>query len=213
MAVCGNRAEDTDPKAPDARHRRAGRPGADRLLATTLTFDTLCLAGPCHEVYVATIAIESGWGGVSWLRPEGHAGGPMSRSRHVASAIALLGMAAFATWNVVSNGNWTEVVLPFSSQYRADVSGASALAVVCWAGGLGLLTRTHGGLWLGRLGAATIVVLGAWFMWDHVAHPNGSRLFGDPLLMVVPMSALLMGAGIGILVALRPGVDRRASVR
>ena len=26
--------------------------------------------------------------------------------------------------------------------------------------------------------------------------------------MVVPMSALLMGAGIGILVALRPGADR-----
>jgi hypothetical protein len=144
--------------------------------------------------------------------PEGHAGGPVIRSRHVVSTIALLGMAVFATWNVVNNGNWTEVVLPFSPQYRADVSGAGGLAVICWAGGLGLLTRTNVGLWLGRLGAAVFVGLGAWFLWDHVVHPNGSTLFGDPLLVVVPMSALLMGAGIGILVALRPGADRRPSV-
>jgi hypothetical protein len=144
--------------------------------------------------------------------PKGHAGGPVSRSRHVPSAIVLLGMAVFATWNVINNGNWTEIVLPFSSQYRADVSGACGLAVIWWAGGLGLLTRTYVGLWLGRIGAVAFVVLGAWFLWDNVVHPNGSRLFGDPLLMVVPMSALLMGAGIGILVALRPGADRRASV-
>ena len=59
--------------------------------------------------------------------PEGHAGGPVSRSRHVVSAIVLLGMAVLATWNVVNNGNWIEVVLPFSSQYRPDVSGACGL--------------------------------------------------------------------------------------
>ena len=136
----------------------------------------------------------------------------MSRSRHVPSAIVLLGMAVFATWNVINNGNWTELVLPFSPQYRADVSGACGLAVICWAGGLGLLTRTYVGSWLGRLGAAVLVTLGAWFLGDDVVHPNGSRLFGDPLLMVVPMSALLMGAGIGILVALRPGADRHPTV-
>ena len=139
--------------------------------------------------------------------PEGHADGPVSRSRHVDSAIVLLSMAVIATWNVVNNGNWTEVVLPFGSQYRADVSGAGGLAVICWAGGLGLLTRTSVGVWLGRLGAAVLLVLGAWFLWDHVVHPNGSTLCGDPLLIVVPMSALLMGAGIGILVALRPRAD------
>ena len=84
--------------------------------------------------------------------------------------------------------------------------------MICWAGSLGLLTRTYVGLWLGRLAAAVLVILGAWFLWDNVVHPSGSRLFGDPLLMVVPMSALLMGAGIGILVALRPGADRRPTV-
>jgi hypothetical protein len=142
---------------------------------------------------------------------EGYAGGPASRSRHVASAIVLLGMAAFATWNVVHNSNWAEVVLPFGSQYRADVSAACGLAVICWAGGLGLLTGTSLGVWLGRLGAAVLLVLGAWFLWDYVVHPNGSTLYGDPLLIVVPMSALLMGAGIGMLVALRPRADRRAT--
>jgi hypothetical protein len=143
---------------------------------------------------------------------EGHMHGLVRRSRHVPSAIVLLGMAVLATWNVTNNGNWIELVLPFSPQHRADVSGACALAVICWAGGLGLLTRTHVGLWLGRLGAAVLVILGAWLVWDNVVHPNGSMLFGDPLLMVVPMSALLVGAGIGILVALRPGADRRPTV-
>jgi hypothetical protein len=91
------------------------------------------------------------------------------------------------------------------------VSAACGLAVICWAGGLGLLTGTSVGVWLGRLGAAVLLVLGAWFLWDHVVHPNGSTLYGDPLLIVVPMSALLMGAGIGMLVALRPRADRRAT--
>jgi hypothetical protein len=117
-------------------------------------------------------------------------------------------MAMLATWNVLNNANWAEVVLPTGSQFRADVSGACVLAVICWAGGLGLLTRTTIGAWLGRLGAAALLVLGAWLLWDHVAHPSGSMLFGDPLLIVVPVSALLMGAGIGILAVLRPGADR-----
>ena len=142
---------------------------------------------------------------------DGHAGGPASRSRHVGSAIVLLSMAVIATWNVVNNGNWIEVVLPFGSQFRADVAGAGGLALICWAGGLGLLTRTSVGVWLGRLGAAVLLVLGAWLLWDHVVHPNGSTLYGDPLLIVAPMSALLMGAGIGILVALRPRAGGRAT--
>ena len=112
---------------------------------------------------------------------DGHAGGPASRSRHVGSAIVLLSMAVIATWNVVNNGNWIEVVLPFGSQFRADVAGAGGLALICWAGGLGLLTRTSVGVWLGRLGAAVLLVLGAWFLWDHVVHPNGSTLYGDPI--------------------------------
>jgi hypothetical protein len=143
---------------------------------------------------------------------ERHADGPVSRSRHVGSAIILFGIAAFATWNVLNNGNWIEVVVPFSSQYRADVAGAGGLALIFWAGGLGLLTRTSVGLWLGRLEAAALLVLGAWFLWDHVVHPNGSTLYGDPVLLIVAsMSALLMGAGIGMLVALRPRADRRAT--
>ena len=72
------------------------------------------------------------------IAPEGHPGGPGGRSRHVASAIVLVGMAVFATCNVIHNGNWAEVVLPFGSQYRADVSAAAGLAVICWAGGPGL---------------------------------------------------------------------------
>jgi hypothetical protein len=145
--------------------------------------------------------------------PDRYASSPVSRSRHVVSAIVLLGLAVFATWNVIHNGDWLEVVLPFSSQYRADVSAACGLAVICWAGGLGLLTRTHVGLWLGRLGAAALVVLGAWLLWDNVVHPSGSRLYGDPLLIAVPLTVLLMGSGIGMLVALRPEPDRRTSVR
>ena len=143
---------------------------------------------------------------------ERHADGPVSRSRHVGSAIVLLSMAVIATWNVVNNGNWIEVVLPFGSQFRADVAGAGGLALICWAGGLGLLTRTSIGVWLGRLGAAVLLVLGAWFLWDHVVHPTGSTLWGDPILLIVaPMSALLIGAGIGILVALRPRAGRQAT--
>ncbi|MCJ7710866.1 MAG: hypothetical protein MUQ32_08540 [Chloroflexi bacterium] len=46
----------------------------------------------------------------------GNAGGPESRSRHIVSAIVLLGMAVFATWNVVNNANWTEVVLHLGSK-------------------------------------------------------------------------------------------------
>lgn len=141
--------------------------------------------------------------------PEVRPGSRVRRSRHVGSAIVLLGMAALATWNVLNNAGWEEVVIPFGARYRADVAGAGVLAVICWAGGLGLLTRTTIGIWLGRLGAATFLVLGAWLLWDHVAHPSGSMLFGDPLLIVVPVSALLMGAGIGILVILRPVADRR----
>lgn len=117
-------------------------------------------------------------------------------------------MAVLATWNVVNNADWAEVVLPVGSRYRADVAGAFALAVICWAGGLGLLTRTAVGLWLGRLGAAVLVVLGAGLLWDAIVHPSGSTLYGDPLLIVVPVTALLVGAGIGMLVALRPGADR-----
>jgi hypothetical protein len=143
---------------------------------------------------------------------DGYAGGLERRSRHVASAIPLLAMAAVATWNVLHNSNWTEVVLPFGSQYRADVSAACALAVMCWAGGLGLLTGTSVGVWLGRLGAAVLLALGAWFLWDHVVHPSWSILFGDPLLIVVPISALLIGAGIGILIALRPRVATHRSL-
>ena len=144
--------------------------------------------------------------------PERRADGPVSRSRHPGSAIVLLGLAVIATWNVVNNGNWIEVVLPFGSQYRADVSGACVLAVICWAGGLGLLTRTSLGVWLGRLGAAVLLGLGAWFLWDHVARPGGLGSWPESWPeMIVTITALLVGAGIGILVALRPRADRRAT--
>ncbi len=140
----------------------------------------------------------------------GHAGGPASRTRHVGSAIVLLGMAVIATWNVVNNGNWIEVVLPSSPQFRADVSGACGLALISWAGGLGLLTRTSVGVWLGRLGAAVLLGLGAWFLSDSVGSTGITRT-SWLLAIAVAVSALLMGAGIGILVALRPRADRRAN--
>lgn len=121
-------------------------------------------------------------------------------------------MAAFATWNVFHNSNWAEVVLPFSPQYRSDVAGALALAVVCWAGGLGLLTGSSIGLWLGRLAAAVLFAMGAWFLWDAVAHPTYSILVGDyALVFVVPVSALLMGPAISMVLALRPRAHDRAS--
>ena len=141
---------------------------------------------------------------------QGQAGGPESRSRHVVSAIVLLSMAVFATWNVLDNGNWIEVVLPFSSQYRADVAGAGGLALIFWAGGLGLRTRTSVGMWLGRLEAAALLALGVCVAWDGAVHPRERGLYGDPLLWSVALSALLVGVGIGMLVALRPRANRRA---
>jgi len=133
------------------------------------------------------------------------AGGPVSRSRHVVSATVLLCMAAFATWNVVNNGNWTGVVLPFGPQFRADVSAACVLAVICWAGGLGLLTRTRVGLWLGRLGAAVLLGLGIYFGWDTmIAYDGPEEWRRNALIIATPITALLVGAGVGILLALRP---------
>lgn len=135
----------------------------------------------------------------------------MRHSRHVVPAAVLLAMAGFATWNVVNNADWPQLVLPFGPAFRTDVSIAAGLAVTWWAGGLGILTRTSVGVWLGRLGASVLVALGTWLLWDTVAHPSGSTLFGDPLLIVVPMTAVAVGAGIGILVALRHGTDARST--
>ena len=125
----------------------------------------------------------------------------MNRSRHVVSAIVLLGMATFATWNAANNGDWTDPVLPV----------VGGLAVIWWAGGLGLLTRTSAGVWLGRLGAVVLLVLGVWLLWDQVVRPSGSTLYGDPLLIAVPLTALLVGAAIGIMIALRPRADRHST--
>ena len=122
----------------------------------------------------------------------------MNRSRHVISAVVLLGMGVFATWNAVHNGNWTDPVLPV----------VGGLALIWWAGGLGLLSRTSVGVWLGRLGATALLVVGVYLGWDNVVHPTGSTLYGDPLLIVLPLTALWVGAGIGVLVTLRPRADR-----
>jgi hypothetical protein len=138
--------------------------------------------------------------------------GPEIRPRHAFSALIMILLAAFATWNVLHNGNWAEVVLPFGPQYRADVAGACGLAVVCWAGGVGLLTGSSIGLWLGRLAAAVLFAMGAWFLWDAVAHPTYSILFGNySLVFAVPVSVLLMGPALGMLLALRPGARRGGS--
>lgn len=113
-------------------------------------------------------------------------------------------MAVFATWNVVNNGNWTEVVLPVGPHYRADVAAAGVLAVICWAGGLGLLTRTRVGLWLGRLGAAALLGLGIYFGWDTtIAYDGPEEWRVNALIISTPITALLVGAGAGILLALR----------
>ncbi len=136
----------------------------------------------------------------------------MSGGVRVVSAIPLLGMAALATWDVLHNSDWTEVVLPFGSQYRADVSAACVLAVICWAGGLGLLTPTSVGLWLGRLGAAALLVLGVYVGWDNVVTYDGPESWrGTAMMFAVPVAALLIATGIWILIALRPSADGRAT--
>ena len=128
----------------------------------------------------------------------------MKPSRHVVSAIVLLGMAAIAAWNASNNGDWTDPVVPV----------VSGLAVIWFVAGLGLLSGTAVGVWLGRLGAVALLILGAYFGWDQIVVYDGAESWrGIALLITVPLTALLVGAGIGILVALRSGAGRHASTR
>ena len=144
---------------------------------------------------------------------EGRAGGPVIRPRHAVSALTM-----------IDDGGLRDVERAPQRELgggRACRSARSTdptwpepcgLAVICLAGGLGLLTGSSIGLWLGRLAAAVLFALGASFLWDSVTHPTYSMLFGDySLVFVVPVSVLLMGPAFGMLLALRPGARRRAA--
>jgi hypothetical protein len=125
---------------------------------------------------------------------------PMNHSRHVVPGIVMLGMAAIATWNVTNNGDWTDPVLPV----------VGGLAVIWWAAGLGLLTGTAVGVWLGRLGATLVLVLGVYFGWDRlVAYAGPESWRWSAFWISLPLTVLLVGTGVGILVALRPRPTRR----
>ena len=125
----------------------------------------------------------------------------MNRSKHVVSATVLLAMAAFATWNAVNNGDWTDPV----------IFVVGVLAVIWLGAGLGLLTGTSVGVRLGRLGAATLLVLGVYVGWDNIVDYGGPESWRTTAIVIAaPLTALLVGAGVGILVALRPGADGRS---
>jgi len=139
---------------------------------------------------------------------KGNAADPVTRSGHVVSAILLFVPAAVATWiTVYDRGGWADQVLA-----GAPVLGLTA--VIWWAGGIGLLTRSSVGLWLGRLGAAALLLLGAYLAWYIAAdQAPGTATWGRTLtyMMIAPETAYLVGAGIGVLVALRPRADHHAA--
>lgn len=119
----------------------------------------------------------------------------MKRSRHVVPAAVLLGLAAFAIWNVVNNGDRTDPVVPV----------VGGFAVVWLAAGIGLLTGTSVGVWLGRLGAAAVAVVGLYLGWDNVVAYRGPEGWqGNATVIALSLTLLLVGTGVGILVALRP---------
>ena len=123
-----------------------------------------------------------------------------SRSGHVVPSIVLLGMAAFATWNAVNNGDWTDPV----------VLVVGVLAVTWFGAGLGLLTGTSVGVWLGRLGAATLLLFAVYIGWGNIIDYGGPESWRTTAIMIAAaLTTLLVGAGVGILVALRPGRDGR----
>jgi hypothetical protein len=108
------------------------------------------------------------------------------------SAIVLLGLAVPATLFL---SFWTTAPLP--------VIGAIA---VLWVAGLGLLTRSPVGVWLGRLGATVLLLAGVYVAWYSLFSGEEAG-WGLQLVVVivgVTLATLFGGAGIGVLWALRP---------
>jgi len=128
---------------------------------------------------------------------KGSAADPVTRSRHTGSAIVLLVLAAPLTLSLLF---WTTAPLP--------VIGGIA---VLWAAGLGLLTRSTVGLWLGRLAATGLLLSGvytAWLFTSIFFTLDGGMWREVNLLFTGAVAVLLVGAGMGILVALRPRAPR-----
>jgi hypothetical protein len=83
---------------------------------------------------------------------------------------------------------------------------------ILWVAGLGLWTRTTVGLWLGRLGATALLLTGAYVAWNEITWfftPPGGMWWTTNLVVFGVLTALLLGAGIGVWVALRPRAGGR----
>lgn len=119
----------------------------------------------------------------------------VTRSRHVGSAIVLLGLAVPASLFLTF---WTTAPPP-------------VVGVILWAAGLGLLTGTTIGFWLGRLGASVLLLAAAYVAWNVVIWYFTLEGTWKALNIVLfaGLSALLLGAGSGVWVALRPRADER----
>lgn len=94
---------------------------------------------------------------------------------------------------------WSEPYWPVWSKEMHAV-----VIAILVAGGVGLLSRTVVGLWLGRAGAV-VLVLGAlqWATWIP-GEAEGLSLGFSLYLFYVPICAVMGIAGIGILWALQP---------
>jgi len=128
---------------------------------------------------------------------EGGTADAVIRSRHGGSAIVLLGLAAPATLFLTF---WTTAPLP-----------VLGVIVILWAAGLGLLTRTTVGLWLGRLGATALLLTGAYVAWNEITwfFTLEGMWRNANLVVFGVLTALLLAASIGVWVALRPRAGGR----
>jgi hypothetical protein len=129
----------------------------------------------------------------------------MKRSRHVGSAISLLVAAVVVGYLSLDA---TGMLLWYAGDDLAieNVQAAQTIhrgiALALLAGGLSLLTGTTFGLWLGRVAAAVMVLVGVYLVW-WVMFIDEIYVKAMSYLSILPQAALLAGAGVSILWVLR----------